>query len=571
MSGLSRLPEKTNPCAVLLLCLLLAYLCNHSQLCASDPAPPRLTVVIAIDQFPQEYLTRFASGLSETGFVKQLLKRGTQFTNCHHEHAFTFTGPGHSVMLTGAYPASTGIIGNHWYDRTRRTVVNCVEDRNTSIVMTGDTSQQIGRSPRNLILPTVGDTLKLTTGNQSRIYSIAFKDRAAILMGGHLADGVYWFDDTTGQWITSSYYQSSLPEYIDNLNRRRDVESFAGTTWNLINNISNYSVFRPDDSPYEKGPASLGNSFPHHLPNRPGEKYYSALKVSPFANEWSLALAQLLIEKEELGRDAIPDILTIGLSANDYIGHHYGPYSLEVQDVTFRTDRMLGNFLRWLIETRGVDPLVIVTSDHGICPIPEFTAAQGLKSGRVPLASPAVFENYLESILATHFGRLPSQSRYIRHLDYFEIYLDRTLPELQNQGYQKAQRIIRDELLKHPDIAVSFTRDQLIAHDLNPRSSGSDSMITRFAKTFYEKRSGDILFAFRPFHLPIQKYPTTHGSPWQYDRQVILMVGGPGIPQGNSAAAVSPAQIAPTLAALLGIRAPAGSIAAPVFELLPKR
>lgn len=571
MSSLSRLPDQSSPCVVFFLCVFLTNLFNLSQLSASDPLPPRLTIVIAIDQFPQEYLTRFASGLSDTGLVKQLLKRGMQFTNCHHEHAFTFTGPGHSVMLTGAYPALTGIIGNHWYDRTRRTVINCVEDQSTSIVMTGDSSPQLGRSPRNLILPTVGDTLKLTTGNQSRIYSIAFKDRAAILMGGHLADGVYWFDDSTGQWVTSNYYQSSLPEYLDNLNRCRDVESFAGMTWDLIDNISNYSVFRPDESPYEKGPVSLGNSFPHHLPIRPGEKYYSALKVSPFANEWSLSLAKLLIEKEELGQDAIPDILTIGLSANDYIGHHYGPYSLEVQDVTFRTDRMVGKFLRWLTETRGVDPLVIVTSDHGICPIPEFSAAMGLKSGRVPLASPAVFENYLESVLVTHLGSLPSQSRYIHHIDYFEIYLNRTLPELQDQGYRKAQRIIRDELLKHPDIAICFTRDQLVAHDLNPRSSGPASMITRFARTFHEKRSGDILFAFRPFHLPIQKYPTTHGSPWQYDRQVILMVGGPGIPQGNSATAVSPAQIAPTLAALLGIRAPAGSMVAPVFELLPKK
>ena len=153
MSSLSRLPDQSSPCVVFFLSVFLINLFNLSQLSASDPPPPRLTIVIAIDQFPQEYLTRFASGLSDTGLVKQLLKRGMQFTNCHHEHAFTFTGPGHSVMLTGAYPALTGIIGNHWYDRTRRTVINCVEDQSTSIVMTGGSSPQLGRSPRNLILP----------------------------------------------------------------------------------------------------------------------------------------------------------------------------------------------------------------------------------------------------------------------------------------------------------------------------------------------------------------------------------------------------------------------------------
>lgn len=541
--------------------LLLAVTWLLAVADARAAEPPRLVVVVSIDQFPHDYLVRMRDGFSPTdGLFLELLDRGAVFTNCHHAHAMTYTAPGHSVMLTGAYPSSSGIIDNDWFDRRSGKSVYCVADDSAPLVGAVDAGE--GISPRNLGVDTVGDVLKLATGGSAKVFGVALKDRGAVLMAGHLADAAFWFDAASGNWVTSTYYRRDLPGYLRVYNESGAARQYAAQTWELLLPEKRYHLPYPDDSPFETNVAPLGRAFPHRLPDAADKNYYRAMPTSPFGNEMTLAVARLVVQHEQLGRHELPDLLCVSLSSNDYVGHAYGPHSLEVQDMTFRTDRQLRAFARFIEEHLAGSPWVLaITSDHGVGPVPEYARQLGLPAARNPLGDLKALGERLEALLSGHFGSLAQNKRYVQRMEDRMVYLTRELPELAGNRLLEAQRLVRDALLAEPAVTAAYTREHLLAGvDATPLGRS-------FSLAFHPGRSGDVLFATAPYTIS-GSAAATHGSPWQYDTHVALLIHGHGVRGGHVDRRVSPAHLAPTVARLLGINPPAGCAVEPLREAI---
>ncbi len=380
------------PCA-LVVSLLTLGITASSTATADEPASvakvtrPKLVVVVSVDQYCQDYLVRFADNLSRNeGFVAEIRKAGLEYSECHHRHAFTVTAPGHSVQLTGAYPNTNGIVGNNWYDAITGGDRYCVQDDSVQIVgiPTGK-----AMSPRSLLVETMGDSLKRTYPS-AKVFGIAIKDRAAILMSGHRADCAFWM--ASDNWVTSTYYRNDIPPYLRILNEGKILQRYRGATWDLLLPKESYkNTVAPDKNDWENAPAKFTTDFPHQL-YKVGEgkddDFADQVLYSPFGNDVTLQGARALVEGEQLGKDEIPDLLTINLSSNDYVGHAFGPDSLEVEDMTYRTDRQIKSFMDFLNEQVGAGNWVLaLTADHGVAPIVEFAKLQKLPAERNPLGS----------------------------------------------------------------------------------------------------------------------------------------------------------------------------------------
>jgi predicted AlkP superfamily pyrophosphatase or phosphodiesterase len=537
---------------------VLVILCSGGAAAAAER--PRLIVVISVDQLPFEYLMRMRAGFAEDGFFRAVWDRGAVFSACHHGHAFTITGPGHSVLLTGAYPNTTGIVDNDWLDRTTGKVVYCVDDET---VETAGAPGKKSMSPRRLLVNTLGDQMKLASNRRAKVFGVALKDRAAILMAGHMADACLWYDNNSGHWITSTYYRESLPDYARAYNEAGRAKRFGGRKWELLLAPERYELYYPDNAPWESNVATLGRSFPHPIPKADAAGYAKLMPTSPFGTEMTLDIARLVTSEEKLGADDEPDLLCINLSSNDYVGHAYGPYSLEVQDMTFSTDRQLGDFTRFLDETVGRGRWTLaLSSDHGVGPIPEHAVQLKLPARRVTTEHFASLREKLEGALQVRFGKLESPAaKYVQHFDSNTVYLDERLAELAGDNFAAAQRLVRDQLLEDDAIAEAHTRDDLLA-------GGNDTEVfRRLVLSFHPRRSGDVLYVLKPYHLA-GEITASHGTPWEYDTHVPLLMLGCGIAAGIHDRPTTPPQMAPTLARLLGVDAPSGTTVEPLDEAL---
>lgn len=548
--------------------LLTVALGGAPALSAADK--PRLIVVLVIDQFPYSLMTRMEPGFGPGGF-RRLTADGANFINCRYEHSGTTTGAGHAVLLTGAYANTTGIIDNRWFDRASGKMMYSTADPDSPLVG-GDTSEPaVGVGPRNLLTATVGDLLALETHRRAKRFSMSFKDRAAILMAGHSANGVFWFDEHSGRLLTCRHYAAELPAYVRRLNEGHATDAYRTQTWTLLYPPGKYQLVRPDDSPLEQDYAGLGRAFPHSLSKQPPAQYYLALQATPFANDLMMQLARLVIDEEKLGADAVPDLLTINLSANDYAGHIWGTHSLEVQDVTYRTDRWLADFLAYLDEKVGRGRyLFVLSSDHGVAPIPEFAREFGLSmAARSPLAG---LKQKLESALRKRFAApasgadaAGSQPDFVLAAYSDSVYLNREQPRLAGDRFVAAQRAVRDLLIEEPSVAAAYTREQLLS------GAVTDRLGRQFALTFHPRRSGDVVFAYVPFVMDLPNYRAHHGTPWDYDTHVAMLFYGTGVRPGRFVRPVSPADIAPTLSAILGIGFPPGCVGQPLPEIVSGR
>jgi predicted AlkP superfamily pyrophosphatase or phosphodiesterase len=524
-----------------------------------------VVVVVSVDQLTYEYLDRFRHNFSERGFFGRCMKEGAWFSECHHRHSFTLTGPGHSVMMTGTYPYATGIIDNNWYDRGTKKSVYCVADPSYPIIGTSAGKAELkGVSPKNLLVSTVGDSLKRATGGKAKVYGITLKDRAAVLMAGHSADMAIWFDPSAGMWVSSRYYRNELPKWLKEVNASRSVDAYVGTSWNLLHGDDKYKLYYPDDSPFEGNPEKLGRAFPHKMSDKANAQYYKQLPITPFGNELTIEVAKQLIENEKIGQDEIPDILCVGCSANDYVGHNYGPHSLEVEDMVYRTDILLGEFADYLDKKVGSGKwMMALTADHAVAPIPEYSATQGLGGKRNAL-DPAKLRKTVESALVKKFGALKDKETYVEKFEAHQVYLRRAGKGADKKTFSEMQRITRDVVAADPAVEVVFTRDELLASP--PKEY---SLINQFRRTCNPERSGDVLYAQKPY-LIVGSLTATHGSPWRYDTNVPLLFLGASIEPGQHDRQVSPAMIAPTVAKLLKIAPPTGNQETALDEVLKK-
>ncbi len=522
---------------------------------------PRLVVLLVIDQFRQEYLLRFHPFFTDRGF-RRLLTSGAVFSQCHYEQAPTVTAPGHATLSTGTTPSAHGILANEWYDRETGEIVTSVSDPSRRVV--GAASGRAS-SPHRLIGTTLGDELRLSTNFRSKVIALSYKDRSAILLGGKLANLALWFDESSGSFITSDYYADALPEWVARFNATRPADRYFGARWEKAFPKAAYALASSDDRPEETPLPGGGRTFPHHLTGglaQPGPAFYTAFTFTPFANEVLLELAKRAIEGEQLGRDEFPDLLAISLSTNDLAGHFFGPYSQEVTDLTLRTDQIVASFLAYLDSRFGSAYVFALTADHGVAPIPEEAARAKLSGRRI---APAAVRQAIEGALSARFGEGPwIEPKALPLLSNGFVYLNREAIGRKQLDLAEVERAAGEAALRVPGLARYYTRTQLLRE-----RSGEDPIGRRVARSFHPARSPDVILIPEPFaFISGGRTGTTHGSPYSYDTHVPLILLGRGIASGIFPSACTPADLAPTLAAVLRIEVPANATGRVLQEAL---
>ncbi|MGH9837398.1 MAG: alkaline phosphatase family protein [Blastocatellia bacterium] len=513
----------------------------------SSPAKKvRLVVGIVIDQFRADYLTRFEDQFGEGGF-KRMLRDGANFTNAHYIHMPTYTACGHATFMSGATPAMNGIIGNEWWDRESAKRVTSVSDANVKLL--GGTEGASGMSPAKQIGSTLGDELKLASIGQSKVVGISFKDRSAILPAGKSPNGAYWYDAKTGNLVSSTWYFSDLPDWVKRFNREMRPDRWFGKRWERLLPESAYARSTADDVTFEKFAA--GTKFPYTITGgeeKPGPKFFTAFEYTPFANDYLVDFAKAAVEAEQLGADDVTDLLTVSFSANDLVGHFYGPYSQEVQDMTLRTDRTLAELFNYLDQKIGLESVVFaLTADHGVAPVPEHVKQFGY-GGRIEART---ITEAVEKALSARFG----EEKWVLATLNGNVYLDDAAIERRKLDAEEVERVASQAVLKIAGVGDCFTRSRILSGRL-PRT-----MIARsVANGFHAARNGNLVVVPHPFYFISEGVTTTHGTPYGYDTHVPMIFFGAGVAAGAYHVACSPADIAPTLAALLRVEAPSNSI-----------
>lgn len=530
-------PQRSTAAARLAWVWLLVFLCL--QTCAPPPQPPppdspRLVLFLVVDQGRWDYLDRVRPFL--TGGLARLLDEGVSFDQAHHEHAVTYTAPGHATLATGLYPAHSGIIGNEWVDHESGEEVYCVDD------------ERYGQSPRNLRGTTLGDWMRQRYP-AAKVFAVSAKDRSAILTAGQTADGAYWFDRGSGTMVSSEFYPRGEAEWLEAFNDRRLPDERFGTPWEPLPvdpEAARAAGFEDlAESPFERSfPHTLGSAAP-----APYAGFYRGYYSSPFIDELVAALAREIVEREGLGSDAVPDFLGLSFSALDAVGHEYGPDSLEVLDTLLRLDRLLGELFDRLDEAVGMDRvLVSFSSDHGVVPLPEVQALRGLAGRRVGAA---------EILCVQNAGlRLSERLGFNPWLAEAEPYLDRE--RLKEEGLEAAavERQAAELIAGCPEVERVWTGAEL-APLLDPASTPPMSWEERLFRNSYDpERSPDLMLQWSEYFLELRGRLTTHGSVWPYDTHVPLLVWGRGIAPRRILDPVATVDLAPTLAELLQVPVP---------------
>lgn len=534
--------------------LAAALLC-----CAASPAvlaaPFDLVVLVVVDQLRGDMPWRFRERFGDGGF-RYLMEQGTSFSNAQYQHANTLTASGHATLATGGNTPQHGLAANDWFDAAQGRVVYCMEDPEHP-----ELGGSAGRSPRNLTSSTFGDELVLASGGKSRVFSVSLKDRSAIILGGHLGKA-YWYAASSGRFVSSNYYHDALPEWVAAWNAARPAERYAAEPWRLLQDPAAYVFSGQDGRSHARPAGTLGRSFPHPLANPDPATYYTSLKETPMADQLTLAFVRALVAAEQPGRQGSTDVLAISFSATDYVGHAFGPDSLEAEDNLLRLDRTLAELFRLLDDAVGLQrTLVVLTSDHGTAPIPEYVAERGFDAGR---HDPQRFMRQVNRGLR---ARLGIDQDLALAFQVPGIYLD--LAAVARLGLEVAvvERAVAEEIVGLPGFALAFTRGDLLAgrHPASPEAA-------RVVAAFHPQRSGNVIVVPDPYwYLDQEPFGNAamHGTHYRYDTHVPLMFAGPGIGRDLVHREVAPRDLAPTLSAYLGIAPPSGSVGVPLLEVLP--
>ena len=547
-------PRLFFPFASLALVSLTAPVASPSQPApaSSGTARPRLVLVVAVDQMRADYLERFRPLF--TGGLKRLAESGAVFTNAMYRHACNETGPGHSVLLSGRSPRSSGIVGNVWYDRTLRQRVNVVDDPAVRLV---GSNRGRAASPAYFNAFTVGDVLKVSSP-ASRVVGVSFKDRSAILPAGRRADGAYWYQTTDGRFVTSSWYTERAPGWLDAWNARRPADAYASRSWErLLTDTASYLRFAGEDAidgEFDRKDVV----FPHAIRGvPPAFEFYDNLRRTPFADELLLDFAGAAMKGHDLGRDDATDILTVSFSATDVIGHSYGPDSQEQMDNLLRLDRTLGRLFDEAERRAGKGRvLVVLSADHGVMPLVELLKARGVEARR---ADSAELYQPVEKALAARF---PGAVGLVADPDPMEFVLDREAITRQGLRFEDVEATIREALLGTGLVEAVYTQAQLMG-----APAPGDPFFDRHQRAFFASRSGDLVARIRK-HVYLGGYVggTGHGSPHDYDRHVPIVFMGPGIKPSPHDVETGPEDIAWALGRMLGLDYPKQDS---VTDLLP--
>jgi arylsulfatase A-like enzyme len=495
----------------------------------------RLVVLLTVDQFRFDYLTRF--GDSYNSGLARLMRDGAVFLDAHLEHYPTVTAPGHAAFGSGAMPSTSGIIGNDWFDRdTGKSVTSVFDDHVKQLGGSSPTSA----SPHRLQVTTIADELKLAArargaADLPRAIGLSLKDRSAILTVGRSADAAYWYDSGAGEFVSSTFYREALPDWVRQFNERKVGDTYAGRAW-----------------PFLAPPAAV-----HTVSAKPGAALYSAIYSSPFGNELLTRFAEAALAAEQLGQRDTVDVLAVSFSSNDSVGHTYGPDSPEVRAISLQTDQAIGALLAAIDKRVGLDrTLVVFTSDHGVAPLPELMAERRLPGGRI---APDDLFGPIRTALEQRFG--PGQ--WILATAGTSPYLNYALMAERTVDRAAARVVAAAAAAAVPQVSRVYTRDQLLQGNVP-----SDAFSRRIAQSFHPQRSGDLEIVLHPFWMR-QKSGTTHGTPYPYDSHIPLIFLGDGIRPGRYTEHVALNDVAPTLATRLGVALPSGAVGRVLSEVLP--
>jgi len=518
-------------------------------------AKPKLVVGIVIDQMRYDYLYRYYDQYSETGF-KRLMNQGMNFTYAQYNYIPTYTGPGHASIYTGTTPYFHGIISNDWYDKTLKKTVYCTSDSTYQTVGADNASGQM--SPARLLASTIGDELRMTNNGLSKVYAVSIKDRAAILPGGHMANAAYWYDGKSGNFITSTYYTKALPQWVNSFNATQLPAKLMASGWNLSLPESDYTGSMPDNGAGEADVFGEGETnFPHSFEKVPLNSRLDRIRTTPFGNQLLADFVIELIKNEKPGQGKYTDMLAVSFSSTDYVGHAYGPNSVEVMDTYIKLDKQISDLLNILDNSVGKgNYLLFLTADHAVKPNGAY-----LKENRLPNGN-------MDSQMVEDSLKLFC-NRYYGISDIIETVED-------NQIYLNHKTILSKKLDLHSLNTALISYLRVTFPQMNMISSKEDfnaKMPTRTMNTFALNgfnpyRSGDLMFDLTAGYLTGNYHEgTSHATSFDYDTHVPLLFYGWNVKSGVSNTQVYVEDIAPTITNLIQIQEPNGTIGVPVISV----
>jgi hypothetical protein len=527
-----------------------------------------------VDQLRGDLPGRYLKNMGEGGF-RYLMDHGIWYADAHHAHANTETIVGHTTLATGADPAAHGMIGNVWLDRQTGTLTYNIEDPRYHILTVGadvnksteiDPTQKVastdGRSPTAILVSTFSDELAITTAGRARIFGVSVKDRGAVSMAGH-AGKAFWFSKASGEFVTSSYYYDRYPDWVNAWNQQKLPAAYSGKSWELMHAKSTYLFGDADDKPWETDLGGYGRIFPHAYGPASGKYFTTRLTLSPAGDELTLSFAKALIDAESIGQDEVTDYLSVSFSSTDYVGHLFGPSSLEAEDNQLRLDRTLADLFAYVEKRIGLrNVLIVLSADHGGPEAPGHLNELGIPGRYVDPGkwdqAPAI------AALKQRFGLGKELIEAYRH-PY--VYLNREV--IRERGLDQAviEKAVVEELMKFDGVALAISSTALIEGNL-PNTPVIQSVL----RNFNPRRSGDIFVVFEP-HCFINDFDglivaVTHGAPWRYDTFVPVVFAGGNLTAQRVFRPIQTVDVAPTLAAFVGTKPPSGSRSGPLPEVL---
>lgn len=519
---------------------------------------PRLVVGIVVDQMRPDYLSRYAEHFGEGGF-KRLISQGFYNKNTEYNYIPTYTGPGHASIYTGTTPATHGIIANDWYDRALGKTVYCAGDSTMHSV--GTTSDNGEMSPHRLLSTTITDELMLSTNFRSTVIGVSLKDRGSILPAGHTPTGAYWFDDQTGDFITSDYYFETLPAWLEEFNRKDLTQQYLDSTWSLSLEKDAYNASSEDNMEYEYIlDTAKGATFPYNLKLIQQQfKSTGLIKSTPFGNTLLTDLAIAALSGESMGQDSITDFLALSYSSSDYIGHGFGPRSIELEDMYIKLDKQIERLLNFLDESVGKGNYTIfLTADHAAAEVPKYLQDHHIPAGYF---NKRELKKRVENTLDEQFGA----GDWVEHFSNEQFFFNHELIKSRKLTLEEIIDFVSQEVLKFEGIAEAYSAVNMRDFEY------TTGMKSRLQKGYHFKRSGDLLLVLEPGWFAQTSSATTHGSGYKYDTHVPLLWYGAGIPKGESYTPQNITDIAPTLAFLLDTKLPNGAIGEPIEEIFKNK
>jgi predicted AlkP superfamily pyrophosphatase or phosphodiesterase len=541
----------------IILCAIL-FKTSFGQGAYIPPEKPRLVIGIVVEQLRYDQIEKIRSRLGENG-IRRLLNEGTYFQNASYQYMLTQTAPGYATISTGAEPSLHGITSDNWYLPLKNELIYCTKD--ISVNPVGGSYESGLHSPANLLVSTFTDELKMASGKQAKVFAVGLKENPVIFSAGHAADGAFWYDNTTGTWMSSTYYTDSLPGWVIDYNAMRYADSFLDNTWNLLRPVRDYSDCLPDSNKFEAGFNGL-NYFPYDLRKLSSKgrgssgKDFSLLRETPFGNTFTTNFAIKLIEKESLGKDDVTDFLSICYTATDYIGHRFGPSSFEMADAIFRLDKDIENLLKYVTDSLGKrNVLIYFTSAHGISEIPGV-----LESNRIP--SGYFRQNQALQLLRSYLNAVYGEGDWVKGYQEKQIFLNRTLIEDAKIPLEDVQKKVARFIVQFSGVASAYPYSVFEASDF-----GNGNM-KRIINDFSPQRSGDVIVTLNSGWVEKEdSYVASSNSPYEYDTHVPLIWYGWSINRATVNRKVNITDVAATLSSLCRIPLPNACSGEPMYEL----